>query len=53
MKEGTGLTLYKKDGTPTHYCSRKCEKNTGLKRNPRNLKWTKKYGAQKNAKAKA
>ncbi|MBI4360777.1 50S ribosomal protein L24e [Candidatus Micrarchaeota archaeon] len=37
---GTGVTFYKKDGTSIHYCSRRCEKYTEQKRNPRKLKWT-------------
>lgn len=53
LRQGTGVTLYKKDGSPVHYCSRKCEKNALMKRNPRHLKWTGKYAAGKAAKAKA
>ncbi len=44
---GTGFTLFKKDGTAIHYCSRKCERNSEMKRNPRRLKWTKKYASSK------
>jgi large subunit ribosomal protein L24e len=39
---GNGVTVFKRDGTPVRYCSRKCEKNAKLGRNPRKLKWTKK-----------
>ena len=54
---GTGLTLFRKDGTPLRYCSRRCEKFYLMRRNPRKLKWTGrfvKYGgaAQTPAKAK-
>ncbi|MFA6048365.1 MAG: 50S ribosomal protein L24e [Candidatus Micrarchaeia archaeon] len=41
--EGTGFTLFKHDGTGLRYCSRKCERNSQLKRNPAKLKWTAKY----------
>ena len=52
MLQGTGFTLYKKDGTPVHYCSKKCEKNAFLKRNPRRLKWTNRFLAGKSQKSK-
>ncbi len=42
-EDGTGFTLFKKDGTAIRYCSRKCERNTELKRNPTKFKWTQKY----------
>lgn len=37
-----GFTLFKKDGTPLHYCSHKCLRNAELKRKPSKLKWTSK-----------
>ncbi|MGB9577137.1 MAG: 50S ribosomal protein L24e [Candidatus Micrarchaeia archaeon] len=40
---GTGFTLFKRDGTAIHYCSRKCEANARMGRNPRRKKWTKKF----------
>jgi large subunit ribosomal protein L24e len=42
---GRGVTLYKRDGTGQHYCSRKCEVNTRMGRNPRKLKWTTKFAS--------
>ena len=36
---GKGSTLFTKDGSPTYYCSRKCERNAEMKRNPRKKKW--------------
>ncbi len=36
---GKGTTIFAKDGTPTYYCSRKCERNAEMKRNPRERKW--------------
>jgi len=48
MKKGTGLLYVKKDGTTFRFCSSKCEKNLlKLKRNPRNIKWTKEHHKQK------
>ena len=38
--EGSGFTVFKKDGTAQRYCSRKCLRNAELKRNPRDYKWT-------------
>lgn len=37
-----GFIIFKKDGTAIHYCSRKCRRNTEMKRKPGKLKWTKK-----------
>jgi large subunit ribosomal protein L24e len=39
--EGSGFTVFGKDGSAKHYCSRKCLRNAQLKRNPRDFKWTK------------
>ncbi len=39
---GTGMTSFKKDGTPTSYCSSKCENNAKLGRNPKKFKWARK-----------
>ncbi|MFB5600838.1 MAG: 50S ribosomal protein L24e [Nitrososphaeraceae archaeon] len=41
---GTGVMLIKNDGSIQWTCSNKCKKNLRvLKRDPRKLKWTKKY----------
>jgi len=37
---GSGLRLFKKDGTSLYYCSRKCIRNHDMGRNPRRMKWT-------------
>lgn len=36
----TGVTIFKKDGSASHFCSRRCERYAEMKRNPRKLKWT-------------
>ncbi len=36
----TGVTLFLKNGTAQHFCSRRCERYFEMKRNPRRLKWT-------------
>ena len=42
--KGSGTMFAKNDGTVQWFCSSKCKKNTlVLKRDPRKLKWTKKY----------
>ncbi|MBB46626.1 MAG: 50S ribosomal protein L24e [Thaumarchaeota archaeon] len=44
VAKGSGTMLAKNDGTVLWFCSSKCKKNTlELKRDPRKLKWTKKY----------
>ncbi len=43
---GTGLTIFKRDGSSMHFCSRKCEKNQlKLHRNPAHFKWTTKFAS--------
>ncbi len=37
---GTGVKVFKRDGTLTAFCSRKCERNAEMGRKPRKLKWT-------------
>jgi large subunit ribosomal protein L24e len=37
---GEGVIFYRKDGTGLRFCSRKCEKNHAMGRNPKKLKWT-------------
>ena len=46
IEDGIGFTLFKRDGTPRHYCSRKCKRNEELKRKPRDTKWSKHYKSQ-------
>jgi large subunit ribosomal protein L24e len=44
IEVGTGKMYVRRDGRIFYFCSGKCEKNMlKLKRNPRKLKWTKKY----------
>lgn len=44
LKPGTGKMFITKSGKVYYFCSSKCEKNfLKLKRNPRNIKWTKHY----------
>ena len=39
IEKGTGKTLIMNTGKILPFCSSKCEKNTELKRDPRNFKW--------------
>ncbi len=44
VAKGTGTMLALNNGTVLWFCSSKCKKNMMvLKRDPRKLKWTKKY----------
>jgi large subunit ribosomal protein L24e len=44
VKAGTGIMLVRNDGSVLYFCSSKCRKNQlNLRRDPRRLKWTKKY----------
>jgi len=44
VSKGSGTIFAKNDGTVMWFCSAKCKKNAlVLKRDPRKLKWTKKY----------
>jgi len=44
VAKGSGTMFAKNDGTVLWFCSAKCKKNAlELKRDPRKLKWTKKY----------
>ena len=44
VAKGSGSMMVKNDGTVLWFCSPKCKKNMlVLKRDPRMLKWTKKY----------
>jgi len=37
-----GTTVVQKDGTPKHFCSSKCRKNSEMGRDNRKVKWIKK-----------
>jgi large subunit ribosomal protein L24e len=41
MKTGTGKMFVKTDGAVYNLCSKKCEKNLLMGRNPKRLKWVK------------
>lgn len=41
IKSGTGKMFVKNDGTIYYWCSKKCEKNFLMRRDPRKLKWAK------------
>ncbi|NWK02561.1 50S ribosomal protein L24e [Marine Group I thaumarchaeote] len=44
VAKGSGTMFAKNNGTVLWFCSSKCKKNAlVLKRDPRKLKWTKKY----------
>jgi large subunit ribosomal protein L24e len=44
VAKGSGTMFVKNDGNVFWFCSAKCKKNMlELKRDPRKLKWTKKY----------
>jgi len=47
IKEGTGKMFVKNDGTIYYFCSRKCEKNMNMGRNPKKMKWAKKLKQSK------
>ncbi len=48
--QGTGIMYIKGDGSILWFCSSKCRKNAiELKRDPRKLKWTKYYRAERKA----
>ncbi len=40
LKLGTGKMLVLKSGTIRYFCSKKCEKNWRMGRNPKKKKWT-------------
>ena len=39
----SGLTIFTIDGRSIHYCSSKCRKNVNIGRDPKRVKWVKKY----------
>ena len=40
IEPGSGTMFVRVDGSVTHFCSGKCEKNADLGREPRDLEWT-------------
>lgn len=42
MVKGTGKMFVKKEGSVFYFCSSKCEKNVGMGRVAKKMKWTKK-----------
>ena len=40
IEPGTGTMYVRIDGTVTHFCSSKCEKNADIGRESRDLEWT-------------
>jgi len=47
---GKGKMLVLKSGTIRYFCSKKCEKNWRMGRDPKKLKWTKSSRKQESAK---
>jgi len=47
-----GTTVVSKDGTPHHYCSSKCRKNSEMGRKNKKVKWVRKSKIIKEEKAK-
>jgi len=47
INPGTGKMVVEPSGAVDFYCSSKCEKNVGLKRTARKVKWTKDYRKEK------
>jgi large subunit ribosomal protein L24e len=39
IKTGTGKMYVKNDGTIYYWCTKKCEKNFNMGRNPKKVKW--------------
>jgi large subunit ribosomal protein L24e len=39
IEPGTGTMFVDTDGSITHFCSSKCEKNADLGRKPRDVRW--------------
>jgi large subunit ribosomal protein L24e len=44
---GTGKMIVDPSGAVSFYCSSKCEKNVGLKRSARKVRWTREYQREK------
>lgn len=45
-----GLTIFQFDGKAIHYCSSKCRRNAGLKRDPKKTDWVKRVKKEKSSK---
>ncbi|RUM46547.1 MAG: 50S ribosomal protein L24 [Hyperthermus sp.] len=45
IEPGTGMMLVRNDGSVVWFCSSKCRKLWSMGRDPRRLKWTRKYTA--------
>ena len=51
IEPGSGTMFVRVDGSVTHFCSGKCEKNADLGREPRDLEWTETARAEGQAEA--
>lgn len=40
LEEGTGKMLVLRSNKILYFCKKKCEKNWGMGRNPKKMKWT-------------
>jgi len=40
LKSGTGKMFVMKSGSTIYFCSKKCEKNWGMGRKPKKVRWT-------------
>ncbi len=47
LSPGTGKMFVKNDGKIFFYCSKKCERNSNLKRMPAKVNWIRKSDAKK------
>ena len=43
IEKGTGMIYVEKTGRVHYYCSSKCERNVGLGRNPKHVRWTQEF----------
>lgn len=50
MKSGTGKMFVLKSGSIKYFCSRKCERNWEMGRDPKKTKWTKTFRKGKEGK---
>jgi len=49
LKTGTGKMFVTNANKIFYFCSSKCEKNWGMKRNPKKLKWTEAFRKEKSS----
>lgn len=47
LKPGTGKMLVLKSSSIRYFCSKKCEKNWRMKRDPKKVRWTETFRKQK------